>query len=64
MRTPTLSLATVAVGASSVLAGVTPLQPRGSSLPAITVKGNGVSIYIQYSPSSHTNALYSFLQWQ
>jgi len=40
MRTTTLSLATVAVGASSVLAGVTPLQPRGSSLPAVTVQGN------------------------
>jgi len=33
-------LATVAVGTSAVFAGVTPLQPRGSSLPGITVKGN------------------------
>jgi len=40
MRTATLSLATVAVGATSALAGVAPLQPRGSSLPAISVKGN------------------------
>jgi len=40
MRTATLSLATVAVGAASVLAGVTPLQPRASSLTAITTKGN------------------------
>jgi len=40
MRTTTLSLAAVALGAGSVLAGVTPLQPRASSLPAVTVKGN------------------------
>jgi len=40
MRTTTLSLATVAVGATSVLAGLTPLQPRASSLPAVSVKGN------------------------
>jgi hypothetical protein len=42
MRTTVLSLATVAVGAVSVLAGVTPLQPRASSLPAVSVKGNGM----------------------
>jgi len=40
MRTTTLSFAAVALGAGSVLAGVTPLQPRASSLTAITVKGN------------------------
>jgi len=40
MRTTTLSLAAVVVGATAALAGVTPLQPRSSGLPPVSVKGN------------------------
>lgn len=40
MKTTIASLATVAIGASSALAAVSPLKPRASSLPAVEVKGN------------------------
>ena len=43
MRTTVSSLATVALGAGTAIAGVTNLQPRASSLPTISVKGNGES---------------------
>ena len=36
-----VSLALAVVGAGSALAGVTPLQPRASSITPVTVKGNG-----------------------
>lgn len=42
MKTTSLSIATAVVGASSALAGIAPLQPRQSSLPAVEVKGNGM----------------------
>jgi hypothetical protein len=42
MKTTTFSLAAAVAGTSSVLAGITPLQPRQSGLPAIEVKGNGM----------------------
>jgi hypothetical protein len=41
MKSTTLSIAAAVAGASSALAGVTPIQPRQSSLPAVEVKGNG-----------------------
>ncbi|ERF76923.1 1,3-beta-glucanosyltransferase gel1 [Endocarpon pusillum Z07020] len=40
MKTILLSAAAVVAGASSALAGIAPLQPRQSSLPAIEVRGN------------------------
>ncbi|KAF7511827.1 beta-glucanosyltransferase [Endocarpon pusillum] len=40
MKTIFLSAVAVVAGASSALAGIAPLQPRQSSLPAIEVKGN------------------------
>ncbi len=42
MKTAALSIAAAVAGASSVLAGIAPLQPRQSSLPAVEAKGNGL----------------------
>ena len=44
MRTTAVSLAAAAVSAGVASAGVTPLQPRDSALPTISVKGNGKRI--------------------
>ena len=62
MKTTFLPAAAVVAGASSALAGIAPLQPRQSSLPAIEVRGNGESTTL--ASKAHLLTKLSFLRWR